>query len=85
MSMQQTTRDYFDHPDDSKATTWDHVLKSEKVKEMTFNQLDKNRRFRTSATVCNVSVALGLFASSHSFSQHLATCYYCFNCRPFVG
>jgi len=43
MSMQQTTRDYFDHPDDSKATTWDHVLKSEKVKEMTFNQLDKNR------------------------------------------
>mmetsp|Transcript_44500 Transcript_44500/g.113704 ORF Transcript_44500/g.113704 Transcript_44500/m.113704 type:complete len:94 (+) Transcript_44500:559-840(+) len=42
MSMKQTKRDYFDQPGDSKATTWDHVLKSEQVKQLTFNQLDKN-------------------------------------------
>jgi len=40
--MKQTKRDYFDQPGDSKATTWDHVLKSEQVKQLTFNQLDKN-------------------------------------------
>lgn len=39
-SGKQTTAQWFDNPGDSKATTWDFILKANNVKS--FHQLDKN-------------------------------------------
>lgn len=42
MNLAKAPATYYDQPGDSKATTWDHVLKADNVKRLTFASLDKN-------------------------------------------
>mmetsp|Transcript_29818 Transcript_29818/g.84029 ORF Transcript_29818/g.84029 Transcript_29818/m.84029 type:complete len:167 (+) Transcript_29818:859-1359(+) len=42
MNLKKAPASYFDNPGESKATTWDHVLKAENVKRLAFSQIDKN-------------------------------------------
>ena len=42
MNLKKAPATYFDNPGDSKATTWDHVLKADNVKRLAFSQMDKN-------------------------------------------
>ena len=55
MNLAKAPATYYDKPEGSKATTWDHVLKADNVKRLTFAGLDKNCKL---SRLCKLSALL---------------------------